>query len=185
MKKVILALIVINLSIAQQEPEKVSRRIQLVETYTSPDLKLPKKILVYSGGNFELAPNYNNLFNKIQKRTLKEEKTINYVYNTKADFPKNLKSFDELDIKFNNDKYEAICVLLLGNVEMSAPDKVSGEVQMYVNKSPEYFYDFYLLMVEANTHKILMKRKYNVTGTDLFNKDGKELAKVISKVLIK
>ncbi|WP_299117578.1 hypothetical protein [uncultured Winogradskyella sp.] len=182
MKKIIFALLIFNLTFAQEKSGKISRRIQLQESFSIPGFKVPSKVLVYSGGNFDLATNYNNLFKKIEKRANKPKDDFKYLYNVKADFPKNLKSFDELDIKFNNEKYDAICILLLGEVQMSEPDKTSDGIHMYYSKSPEYYYDFYVLMVEANTHKILLKRKYNVRSMDLFNKDSKELAKAISKI---
>jgi hypothetical protein len=181
MKYFILAVLVFNFSLAQEEGEKVSRRIKLVENYTVSDFKVPEKIMFYSGGNPELSSNYRALFNKIEERLFKSNKSFKYVFNGNAELPKKLESFDDLDMKFNNDTFDAICVLLLGEVEISEPDQINGTIKTYVNKQPEYYYDFYLLLVEANTHKILMKRKYSVTGLDLFKTDNNELSKVISK----
>ena len=180
MKYFILALLVFNFSLAQQEGEKVSRQISLVEKYTADDFTVPEKVMFYSGGNYELSENYKSLFKRLEKNLSKKKKEYKYVYNAEADFPENLKSFDDLDIKFNNEKYDAICVLLLGEVEMSKPDQTNGDVQMFVNKKPEYYYDFYLILVQANTNKILLKRKYHVTSLDLFKKYTKELSKVIT-----
>jgi hypothetical protein len=192
MKYFILAVLVFNFSLAQEEGEKVSRRIKLVENYTVSDFKVPEKIMFYSGGNPELSSNYRALFNKIEERLFKSNKSFKYVFNGNAELPKKLESFDDLDMKFNNDTFDAICVLLLGEVEISEPwskhtlissssGQINGTAEHYVNYQPEYYYDFYLLLVEANTHKILMKRKYSVIGLDLFKTDNYELSKVISK----
>ncbi|RNC87655.1 MAG: hypothetical protein ED556_00250 [Winogradskyella sp.] len=183
MKKIIIFTLVFTCTIgfAQNKKEKVSRRIQLVEKYTSPDFKMPKKILWYTGGNFSLEDNYRSLFKKLDKRLNKSDNNNVFRYKRNASLPKSITSFDELDLKFNNSDFNAICVVLAGDYEMSQPTTKNGNVVLYDNRMPEYFYDFYLILVESNTNRILMKRKYSVRDTDMFKKDNKELVKVISK----
>lgn len=164
---------------SQTTDKKISRRISLVEEFTAEDFKVPNKVMFYSGGNYNLETNYQSLFKKLNKKFRKEDKNYVFRYNRDAKLPIAITSFEELNPQFKNSEYDALCIVLAGNHTMSQPDSQKGNIVTYVDKKPEYYYDFYLILVEANTNKVLLKRKYNVIDTDRFKNDNKELVNAI------
>ncbi|MFD1063088.1 hypothetical protein ACFQ1Q_07500 [Winogradskyella litorisediminis] len=169
-----------NLINAQETGEKISRRITLVEKFTAENYETPQKVMFYTGGNYNMEINYQNLFKKLDKAFKKQKKDYMFMYDRDAKLPSAIASFSELNPKFKNSEYDALCIILAGNHTISEPDRNNGYTVTYNNRMPEYNYDFYLILVEANTNKILLKRKYNVRDTDKFKKDNKELVKVIA-----
>ncbi len=178
-------LICFGLTLFAQDKEKVSRRIYLMEEYTAPNFEVPQSILWYTGGNYSMEENYRSLFKRLDKKLKKEETKQVFRYDRDASLPAKLESFDQLDLKFNNNDFNALCVTLVGDYRMSDPASKKGNMVIYQDQMPEYIYQFFVILIEANTNKVLLKRKYEVRDTDMFKKDNKELVKVLAKEFTK
>jgi len=177
----LLALLVGSVSYGQKEGKRISKRVSLLEEFTDSSFKMPSSVLFYSGANYKLETNYEYLFKKLKKKTKKSDINFGFRFDRKANLPFKLESFDQLDLKFTNDQFEAICVLIVGDESRNNPFDEDGTTRYFTNNESLVYYDFYLLLVEANTNKVLKRRKYHVAGYDLFKNDNNELVKAICK----
>ena len=161
-----------------QEGKKVHKRITLIEDYTVENYKMPDSILFYSGGHWEIEKFYNILFDRLKKEFKKSDYYVNYKFDESADIPVKLYSFDELKITFNEDDFNAICVLAIGEIKSEFPNG-------YINPVRILNYDFYMILVESKTNRVLMKRRYRLAAKNKFYSEHKNLAKEIAKELMK
>lgn len=180
MRCLIIIMLFLAIQVNGQEGKKVSRRVFLLEEYTIDGYKMPESILFYIGDSGELEGYYDLLNKKIKKKFKKSHKKLSFEYS--EDVPVRIFSLDEFKPDFKESEYDAVCVFAIGYVESNF-DRISKKTgQSFVVNIPKVlYYDFYMILVEPKTNKILMKRKYNVKSNLQLYRSNRELSKVIVK----
>jgi len=182
MRYFIIVLLFFVLPANGQNGKKITKNISLVEEYTIDGYKTPKSILFSSGGDWEIGKYYKILYKKIKKEYQKNIKGLSSDLVQKADIPVRISSFNELDFKFQDIKQKAVCVFALGDMETNY-DRITKKTgkTVFVNKDKILYYDLYLILIEPETNKVLMKRKYSIKARSMYYSQHKQLAKEIVK----
>ncbi|GAA4960217.1 hypothetical protein GCM10023315_05130 [Algibacter aquimarinus] len=171
-------MILIPSCIFAQNKKVKERKISLVEEFTDDEYKMPDSILFYSGGHWEIEKYYNILYRKLSNEIRGIDGYYDYKFQENANIPIRINSFDDLKIKFNNNNYNAICVFALGDIDREFPNG-------YVNSIAICSYDFYMILLQSKTNKVLLKRKFRIIAKKIYYSENKRLAKYIVNELQK
>jgi hypothetical protein len=171
---IILLLLVVTFGFSQEE-KRVSDYITLTDAYTIDNYEVPKSILFFSGGHWEFEKFYNLLYKPLKRKSKKIETKVSFEFDENANILLELTSFDQLKLDFKKKNHEAICVFWIASKGFGE-DNYDSEI--FIIK-----FDFYMIMIEPKTNKILMKRKYSVRARNKFYNENRRLAKEVIETI--
>ncbi len=175
MGRIVILLLLVVTSGFSQEGKRVSDYITLTDAYTIDNYEVPESILFFSGGHWEYEKFYNLLYKPLERKSKKIETKASFEFDENADVLLELTSFDQFKLDFKNKNHEAICVFW---IESKGFGEADYDSEIYIIK-----FDFYMIMIEPKTNKILMKRKYSVKARNKFYNENRRLAKEIIETI--
>lgn len=182
MKKLLFIFIVISLNVVYgQNERKVGYNVKVVEEYTIENYKLPDSILFFSGGKGEIEYNYRLFFKKLKKKMNKVVKYTDSEFDDNIDFSQSIKSLEDIDYDSLNFKQRYVCIFSLGDVE-----RYKSKLNIEERKSRSMLmwnYSFYMMLLDTDNDKVLIKRKFKVTSSELIYKNNSSLLKAIKNEL--
>ncbi|WP_243470963.1 hypothetical protein [Winogradskyella sp. MH6] len=181
MKQLLFIFIIVSLNVYGQKARKVGYNVKVVEEYTVENYKLPDSILFFSGGKGEIEYNYRLFFKKLKKKMNKIVKYVDSEFDDNIDFSQSIKSFEDIDYDSLNFKQRYVCVFSLGDVERN-----KSKLNIEEGKSRSMLtwnYSFYMMLLDTDNDKVLIKRKFKVTSSELIYKNNSSLLKAIKNEL--
>jgi hypothetical protein len=174
MNKIIsLIIFLVSVNLYSQKDVKLAENIKLSENFISSTYETPKSILFYYGGHSEFSTYYESLSHKVKRRLKKVKLDYKQVIDLSTDANFCINSFDEIDIKFDNEEYDAVCVFFHGELLPPKMYKSNNVVEREVN------YYLYMMLIESRSNQVLLKKKLKVASKHNMITENQTLAKVI------
>ncbi|MDC0006634.1 hypothetical protein OAE07_01530 [Winogradskyella sp.] len=178
--QIIFILCVLN---AFGQERKINSTMKVVEEYTIDSYSCPDSILFYVGQEVETDNKFKQFFERINRKFKDRNVIVNTFFDDDLNSSTEIKTFEDLKYDKSNIESRYVCILGLGDCTLSA-DGINKGRNIVIDKEALYWvYDLYIMLIDTETDKIMVKRKLNVKGEDLLDKGNNRLVKILGREL--
>lgn len=157
---------------------RYNSNISLIESFEKDSYEKLNSIMFYYIGNPELNVYYETLSENLNFRL--DRQSFNYDYLIELDPLKkqSIKSFDELNLTFNDSSFDAACVFYFGSSDKKSIGKKTG-----YDPNRIQFHTLFMLLIESGTNEVIMKKRFEVKSKLTVVTENTRLSSAIVKEL--
>jgi hypothetical protein len=184
MKIILLSILFFTSFNYAQTKKREFKGVELIEEFSSKEYSLPKSILFFSAGHWEIEKFYQILFKKLKKQLRKENCRTQYKYQLNDSIPSTVNSFSEIQFSDILEEETTVCVFALGTVQsnLTRIQKETGQ-SVFIDPQETMYFDFYMMLIDMTDREILLKRKFSVEANKVYYSNNRNLAKAITQEL--
>jgi hypothetical protein len=181
MKKIVVIILLISNFSFSQKKVKDFKGVLVSEEYTSENYIVPDSICFFSTGDWESERYYNILFKKLKKQFKNSDISTKFKYKVDDSLANEISSFDDINFDIKT-KEKIICFFSLGIIDsnLNRIYKKTGQ-RVFINNERIMYYDLFMILIDMETKKTLLKRKFSVESNEIYFNNNKNLARSIAQ----